>query len=140
MTLQQNGVRTIEGGSLIRKVLLTNVVSSGAVGLILLLFPGFAGHWTGLDNHTAVAGTGVFLLVVVAFLLWTATRNVVSPRQVLVFSIIDLLWVIDSALLLGVSGSVTTIGIAAIILVAAVVGVFAAFEMSYFWRNRYYRK
>ncbi|TDF93749.1 hypothetical protein [Paenibacillus piri] len=140
MTQQQNGVKTIAGGTLIRKVLLTNAASSGAVGLLLLLFPGFAGSWTGLDNLTALAGTGVFLLIVVAFLWWTATRNVVSPRQVLVFAILDFLWVIDSALLLGVSGSVTTIGIWAIIVVAAVVGVFAIFEMSYYWHNRYYRK
>ncbi|WP_051620958.1 hypothetical protein [Paenibacillus sp. UNC451MF] len=140
MTQQQNGVKTIEGDTLIRKVLLTNAVSSGAVGLLLLMFPGFARSWTGLDNLSALAGTGVFLLIVVALLLWTATRNLISPRLVLFFAILDLLWVIDSVLLLGVNGSVTAIGIWAIIVVAAVVGVFASFEMSYYWHNRYYRK
>lgn len=139
MTQQQIGANPIAGDALIRKVLLMNAVSSGACGLLLLLFPRFVADWTGLDNRMALMGTGIFLLIVVAFLSWTATRSVISPRVVLIFSIVDFLWVIDSLLLLGGNGSaitITTIGIWAVILVAAVVGVFATFEASFWWHNR----
>ncbi|MFD0679352.1 MULTISPECIES: hypothetical protein [unclassified Paenibacillus] len=143
MTLQQNGAKSVTGDFLIRKVLLTNAVSSGACGLLLLLFPKYVTDWTGLDNRSALIGTGIFLLIVVSFLVWAATKKVVPYRGVLIFSIVDLLWVVDSILLLGANGSVVTLtvfGIWAIILVAVVVGIFAIFEASYCWRNRLYSK
>jgi hypothetical protein len=139
MTQQQIGVKPTTGDTLIRKVLLTNAVSSGACGLLLFLFPGFVTSWTGLDNRTALVGTGIFLLIFVVFLAWTATRGVVSPRIVLIFAILDFLWVFYSFLLLGGNGSAMTVsGIWAVILVAAVVSVFAIFEVSYYYHNRFY--
>ncbi|WP_282942698.1 hypothetical protein [Paenibacillus sp. RC67] len=74
-----NGTKPMAGEALIRKVLLTNAASSGVTGLVLLLFPQFVMDWTGLDNRAALMGTGIFLLIIVTFLLWTASRNVVSP-------------------------------------------------------------
>ncbi|MED4582765.1 hypothetical protein P9578_08220 [Brevibacillus choshinensis] len=136
---EKSGANLMAEEAVIRKVLLMNAVSSGACGLLLLLFPGYIADWMGLDNRLSLIGTGVFLLVVVAFLSWAATRSVISPRVVLVFSILDFLWVIDSLLLLVGNGSAYTItlfGMWAIILVAAVVGVFAICEAIYWWYNR----
>ncbi|UNK19898.1 hypothetical protein MNQ98_07745 [Paenibacillus sp. N3/727] len=69
------------GKIFIRKILLTNSVSSGACGLLLLFFPGYVAEWTGLDSRTGLVETGVFLLVFVAFLVWTAFRSIVSPAS-----------------------------------------------------------
>ncbi|MCD9022609.1 hypothetical protein [Cohnella silvisoli] len=127
------------GETLIRKVLLTNAVSSGACGLLLLSIPGYVAVWTGLDSRTALVETGIFLLLFVAFLVWTATRSIVSPTAVLVIAVIDILWVVGSALLLevkGTTGTMTVFGLWVIFLTAAVVGVFAIFEVLYCWRNR----
>ncbi|MFD0621142.1 hypothetical protein ACFQZR_27345 [Paenibacillus sp. GCM10027629] len=127
------------GEALIRKVLLTNAVSSGVCGLLLLLFPGYVGDWTGLDNRTALTETGIFLLVFVAFLVWVVSRRIVSPGSVLVVTVLDLLWVVGGVLLLedkGITMMMTVFGVWAVILVTAVVGVFAIFEAVYYWRNR----
>lgn len=136
---EKNRVNPLAEEAMIRRVLLMNAISSGACGLLLLLFPGLVADLTGLDNQMSLMGTGVFLLVVVAFLSWAATRSVISPRVVLVFSIVDFLWVIDSLLLLvgnGFAFSITPFGIWAVILVAAVVGVFAICEATYWRYNR----
>jgi hypothetical protein len=137
--MTSNGAIRLTGETLIRKVLLTNAVSSGVCGLLLLLFPGYVADWTGLGNRTALVETGIFLLVFVAFLVWTAFRSIVSPAAVLIITVLDLLWVVGSVLLLtdkGITGTMTVFGVWAVILVAAVVGVFAIFEALYCWRNR----
>ncbi|MGM1046726.1 MAG: hypothetical protein ACQEXX_11340 [Bacillota bacterium] len=63
--MKPNGAITSVGEIFIRKILLTNSVSSGACGLLLL----YVAKWTGLDSRTGLVETGVFLLVFVAFLV-----------------------------------------------------------------------
>lgn len=136
--MKTNGAITPAGETFIRKVLLTNAVSSGACGLLLLFFPGYVANWTGLGNRFALVETGVFLLVFVAFLVWTASRSIVSPAAMLVIAVLDIFWVIGSALLLedkGTTETMTVFGSWAVIMVTAVVGVFAIFEVLYCWRN-----
>ncbi|UHA75433.1 hypothetical protein [Paenibacillus sp. 481] len=138
MTQQHNTARQLIGEAWIRKILLVNAVASGGTGLLLLLFPGFVGELTGLDNQAALMGVGAYLLLVVALLLITASRKVVSPKAVLTLSVIDFLWVAKSIVLLGASGPyLTAIGVTAVIFVALVVGVFAVFEAVYYKHNRY---
>ncbi|SMF89056.1 hypothetical protein SAMN05661091_4502 [Paenibacillus uliginis N3/975] len=69
VNMKPNGAITSVGEIFIRKILLTNSVSSGACGLQLLFFPGYVAKWTGLDSRTGLVETGVFLLVFVAFLV-----------------------------------------------------------------------
>ncbi|MEC0244941.1 hypothetical protein P4H65_03950 [Paenibacillus chitinolyticus] len=141
--MKPNEAITPTGETLIRKVLLTNAVSSGIFGLLLLAFPGYVAEWTGLESRTALVETAVFLLLFVAFLVWTVSRSMVPPSAVLVIAVIDILWVAGSVLLLedkGTTGMMTVFGISVIFLVAAVVGVFAIFEVLYYWRNRYFRR
>ncbi|TVX89750.1 hypothetical protein [Paenibacillus agilis] len=141
MTQQQNPARQLIGESWIRKVLVVNGVSSGGTALLLLLFPGFVGKLSGLDNQAALMGAGAYLLLVVAFTFITASRKVVSPKAVLTLSVIDFLWVAKSLVLLGVSSSfLTAIGTAAVIFVGIVVGVFAVLEAVYYKHNRDYGK
>ncbi|TVX96655.1 hypothetical protein [Cohnella terricola] len=137
--MKTNGAITPAGENLIRKVLLTNVVSSGACGLLLLFFSGYVADWTGLGNRLALVETGVFLLVFVAFLVWTTSRSTVSPVAVLIIAMLDFIWVVGSVFLLkdkGTTLAMTVFGEWAVILVTAVVGVFAIFEAFYCWRNR----
>ena len=128
---------TLVGEKLIRSVLLINAAGSAVCGLPLLAAAGAVSDWTGLESQAALRETGLFLIVVVCFLLWTATRSVILPRVVLAFAVIDELWVVGSAVVLGESGSaLTAFGVLAIVLVAVAVGIFAVFEALYFWRNR----
>lgn len=137
--MRSNGAITPVGEALIRKVLLTNAISSGAFGLLLLFIPGYVAEWTGLDSRTAWVETGIFLLLFVVFLFWTVSRSIVSPAAVFVIAVVDILWVVGSAILLivqGTTGTITVFGVWLILLTAAAVGVFAIFEALYWWRNR----
>ncbi|MBD8497914.1 hypothetical protein [Paenibacillus arenosi] len=139
MTQSQNVVRQLIGESWIRKVLLLNAISSTGTGLLLLLFPGYIGELSGLDNKAALMGVGVYLLLVVAFVFITVTKKVVSPKAVLTLSVIDFLWFVKSVVLLVASSSfLTTIGTIAVIFIAVVVGVFGIFEAVYYKHNRLY--
>ncbi|WP_051217365.1 hypothetical protein [Paenibacillus assamensis] len=139
MTQQQNPTRQLIGQSWIRKVLMVNGVSSGGTALLLLLFPGFVGELTGLDNQAALMGAGAYLLLVVAFTFIIASRKIVAPKAVLTLSVIDFLWVVKGVVLLGASSPfLTAIGTAAVIFITVVVGVFAVLEAVYYNHNRSY--
>lgn len=68
MQMTGKQARTLVGEELIRKVLATNAVASGACGLLLLALPGPISDWTGLDSLTALRETGLFLIVLAGFL------------------------------------------------------------------------
>lgn len=99
--MQQNGQIQIP----LRKVLLINGVASGAVGLILIFFSPFVANITGLSYPAIIFEVGIGLLLYVAFLFWAASRKSVPAFTILLFAIIDFLWVIDSILLLEMNGS-----------------------------------
>jgi hypothetical protein len=137
--MTSKAARALVGENLIRNVLITNGVASAACSLLLLAVPERISDLTGLESLAALRETGLALLVFAGFLIWAATRSVVSPRIVLAFAVIDDLWVIGSAIVLGESGSAYTLtefGTLAVILVAVADALFAAFETSYYWRNR----
>ncbi|MFC5401344.1 hypothetical protein [Cohnella soli] len=127
------------GEAFMRKILLINAVSSGGCGLILLLLSGYVSDWMGLSNQNALVETGIFLLVFVTILLWTASRSLIAPIVILVIAVLDILWVVGSVILLEdeeTTSAMTVLGEWAVALVAVVVGIFAIFEASYWWRNR----
>ncbi|WP_232699116.1 hypothetical protein [Brevibacillus daliensis] len=130
---------SVKNESIIRYVLLANGFSTGALGIILIFFSHFVATLTGLDHSSALVKVGIFLVVFVAFVFWTVKLKFIPPRNVLIFSVVDFLWVIGSVFLIatdGISFMMTYLGIWAVSLVALVVGVFAIFEFNYWWVNR----
>ncbi|WP_312113265.1 hypothetical protein [Brevibacillus reuszeri] len=131
--------QSVKGDRLIRHVLLANGFSTGAFGLLLIFFSHFVATLTGLESSSALVGTGLFLVIFVAFVFWTVKMNFIPPLNVLIFSVVDFLWVIGSIFLIskdGTSFTMTYLGIWAVGLVALVVGIFAIFEFYYWWINR----
>lgn len=131
--------KTLVGEKRIRNVLMTNGAASAACSLLLLAVPGWIADWTGLESRTALREIGLVLLVFAGLLLWAATRSVISPRIVLAIAVIDELWVIGCIVVAVEAASAHTLtgfGMLALILVGMADALFAAFEASYYWRNR----
>ena len=114
----------------LRRVLLADAVSSGAMGLLLALLAGPLSRWFGLPSALLLE-VGLFLLAFAAFVAVLGLRRA-SPR-LLVWLVIagNALWALDSVLLL-VSGWVapTALGGVFVVAQALVVAVLAELEYS----------
>ncbi|QED48024.1 hypothetical protein [Cytobacillus dafuensis] len=139
MNQNQHVEKSMNGDKFIRYVLLANGFSTGLVGLILIFFSHFLATLTGLDRSSMLVETGIFLVIFVAFVFWTVRMPFIPPMYVLIFSVVDFLWVIGSIFLIAKDGiwfKMTYFGIWAVVLIALVVGVFAIFEFYYWWINK----
>jgi vacuolar-type H+-ATPase subunit I/STV1 len=139
MNRKLHAEESVKNERMIRYVLLANGFSTGVVGLILIFLSHFVATLTGLDRSSALVEVGIFLVVFVAFVFWTVKLKFIPPGYVLIFSVVDFLWVIGSVLLITTNETMflmTYLGIWAVSLVALVVGVFAIFEFNYWWVNR----
>ena len=85
--------------NLLRRVLLADGVASGAMGALLLLAAGPLGSLLGLDV-TLLRTAGFMLIPYAALLVYFAARTTIPYRAVWVIVGVNLLWVIDSVLLL----------------------------------------
>jgi hypothetical protein len=113
-------------------LLLINALSTGFFGLVLLLFGGTVGNITGIEHPLTIRIAGFGLLIFISFVYWASKQKDIPANMLLVFAIIDLLWVIDSFLLVFYL-PLTTFGIIIVILVAILVAVFSFYEF-YFYR------
>jgi hypothetical protein len=119
---------SIRASSLLRRVLIVDAVTSGAMGLALLAFAGLFADLLQLPLDL-ISEAGIVLLPFAAFVGFVASRR--EPARLAVWAIIALnvVWVVDSIVLL-FTGWVApnALGYAFVIAQAAVVLVFADFE------------
>ncbi|MCW6010878.1 hypothetical protein K1W54_40965 [Micromonospora sp. CPCC 205371] len=115
------------GTNFLRLVLKLDAIASGAVGAGLLALSPFADDLFGMPPALAVPA-GVFLLPYAGWVWYTATRAQISTVAVWAIVILNLLWVLDSALLAAGSSSLTALGTAFILAQATAVLGFAAFQ------------
>jgi len=111
--------------SLLRRALLADSVVTGASGLLLTLAASPLGNL--FDVPTLLLRlTGVSLLPYTALVLYIATRGTIPRRGAWAIVGLNLLWAVDSLLLL-VTGWVepSTLGITFIIIQALIVAAFA---------------
>jgi hypothetical protein len=108
-------------------VLKLDALASGAVGAGLLAISPFADDLFGASPALTVPA-GIFLLPYAAWVWYTATRPRLSTVAVWAIVILNLLWVVDSALLAAGSSSLTALGTAFILAQATAVLGFAAFQ------------
>ncbi len=113
----------------LRRVLLLDAVSSGSIGLLALLFAGPLGALLELPGDL-LTQVGLILLPFAAFVGYLATRQTPSNTGVWVVIGLNVLWVVDSVLML-VMGWVepNALGHAVVIVQAVAVGLFA--ELGY---------
>jgi len=120
---------TIHPSPLLRQALLADATTSGAFGLLMLLAAGPLSHLLGLPEML-LRGAGAILIPFVALLAWLGLRE--QMHKALVWAVIlgNVLWLVDSLLLL-VSGwvSPTGAGYAFVIAQALVVLMYAEFQI-----------
>jgi hypothetical protein len=109
----------------LRYALLGDAVASGATGLLMLAGASFLTNWLGLPTGL-LRGAGLVLLPYAAFVAWLGTRP--HPARAAIWAVvaINVLWAIESVLLLA-SGWVapTALGVAFVLAQAIVVAGFA---------------
>ncbi|MDJ1466434.1 hypothetical protein QNI16_01270 [Cytophagaceae bacterium YF14B1] len=84
----------------LKKVMLVNAISSGATGLILLVFAPLVADLFGTSAIIAVEGTGLFLLCFAALVLFEALKNPMRPAWVNLIIVLDISWVLISVLVI----------------------------------------
>ena len=119
---------SIRASSLLRRVLVVDAVSSGAMGLAMVAFAELFADLLQLPLEL-ISEAGIVLLPFAAFVGFVASRR--EPARIAVWAIIALnvVWVVDSIVLL-FTGWVApnALGYAFVIAQAAAVLVFADFE------------
>ncbi|HTJ51339.1 MAG TPA: hypothetical protein VL443_17890 [Cyclobacteriaceae bacterium] len=114
----------------LKNVLIVNGVSSGATGIGLVAFAQLAAKLFDVSQTSVFAGTGIFLLVFAAVVLFEAFRDSIRMRQVQIIIALDVLWVIASVLVvLLMLSKISAIGNLLIIAVALWVAMMAFLQV-----------
>ena len=126
----------IEPSPLLRRVLVADAVICLIAAADLILLTGLARDLTGLPEGL-LRGAGIVLLVVAATVLWLARRAQVPALAIKVLIALNLVWAVDSVLLL-LSGWVepTAFGTSVVLVQAAVTLVVAGLQAAGLARSR----
>ena len=76
--------------------MLINALSSGATGLLLMSFPGYTAQLFGVPAKMPFVVVGIFLLLFALFVFAQSRSNPMNKRWIKVIIAIDVLWVIES--------------------------------------------
>ncbi len=95
----------------LRNVLLINAVSSGATGLLLVLFSDFFAGLFGIESVSPFLETGIFLLAFAGFVFYEGRRSSINISRIRLIIALDTIWVVASVALLGLQPvAITVIG------------------------------
>src|SRR5262245_55366329 len=121
--------------TLLRRTLQADAIFSGLSGVALVAAAGPIGTLLGLNAPIALAALGVALIGYAALLFATAAKEPIDRRRAIVAAVLDVIWVVDSAIVL-VSGwlPLTPTGWWIVLDVAIVVAVFAELKFMGLWR------
>ncbi len=113
----------------LKPVLLINALSSGATGLLLLLFPGAIAALFGSSTKMPFIAVGLFLLLFAVLVFNQSRKPVIQKAWVKLIIALDILWVVESAIILIPQlFSFTTLGYVIITAVALWVAVMAILQ------------
>lgn len=119
---------TLHPTPFLRFALLGDAAASGATGLLLAAGAGALAPLLGLPEGL-LRWAGLLLLPYAAFVAWVGTRNGVPRAAVRAVVAVNLLWALDSALLLAMGPvSPNGLGVAFVLAQALVVAGFAAMQ------------
>ncbi|MGX5819488.1 hypothetical protein ACWKWU_14930 [Chitinophaga lutea] len=80
----------------LKNVLLINALSSGAVGLLLILFPGYIAGLFGATLVWPFTATGIFLVAFAAIVFMQGRKTIPVKGWVKLIIALDIIWVVDS--------------------------------------------
>lgn len=107
-----------------------NAAFSAGTGIVLLLAPDSVGSWLGVRQPGLLMSTGGALLGFAALALSQGARRTRVPLGPLLISLADLAWVIGTALvLLLAGGDFSALGMALLLVVAAIVAGFGLAQL-----------
>lgn len=114
----------------LKTTLLVNAISSGFTGILLAAMSSTVAGIFGVTDTVPFVEVGMFLILFAAYVLFVATRNPISVRNVMIVSTLDILWVVGSIVaVLLLIGVVSTMGIILIVAVAAWVALMALLQI-----------
>ncbi|WP_129793025.1 hypothetical protein [Sphingosinicella sp. CPCC 101087] len=112
----------------LRRVLMLDAASCLGMGALLVVGAGALAPLFGLDR-SLLFGAGVALLPVGLFILWTGVRHTLMPWAVYLIVAGNLLWVLESLLVVrGAATTITALGTAFVLMQAAAVAGLSALE------------
>ncbi|WP_181390498.1 hypothetical protein [Sphingobacterium athyrii] len=108
----------------LKNVLLTNAISSGMTGVLLVTMPSVFTKLFETGNNTTFIPVGVFLIVFSIFVLATAMKESIPVSWTKFIITLDITWVIASVIVvIALFSSISTIGSVMILAVAGWVGM-----------------
>ena len=96
-TLNNTIMKTI---TTLKPVLLINALSSGATALLLLLFPGAIANLFGSATKVPFVAAGIFLLLFATLVFSQSRKSAVQKGWVKFIIALDVLWVVESTIIL----------------------------------------
>jgi hypothetical protein len=111
----------------LRRVLMLDAASCLGMGALLAVGAGALEPYFGLDR-SLLFGAGVALLPIGLFILWVGARRILMPWAVYLIVAGNLLWVLESVLVVRGSGTITTLGTAFVLVQAAAVAGLSVLE------------
>lgn len=79
--------------------MLVNALSSGATGLLLILFPGYTASLFDAATQRPFIGVGIFLLVFALLVFIQSRKNPISKAWVKFIIALDIIWVLESLII-----------------------------------------
>lgn len=83
----------------LKNVMLINAVSSGATGLLLIIFSGYTAQLFSVTRQMPFVAVGIFLLLFAVLVFANSRRNPLSKGWIKLIVAIDILWVIESLII-----------------------------------------
>lgn len=83
----------------LKNVMLINALSSGATGLLLIIFSGYTAQLFGVTRQMPFVAVGILLLIFAVFVFAHSRRNPLSKRWIKLIVAIDILWVVESLII-----------------------------------------
>jgi hypothetical protein len=80
----------------LKNVLLLNALSSGATGLLLVLFPGYVANLFGTGITVPFTAVGIFLLLFALLVFLQSSKTPLCKGWVKAIIALDVLWVVES--------------------------------------------
>ena len=111
----------------LKRVLLLDAASCLGMGALLALGAGTLSPLFGLDRPLLL-GAGVALLPIGLFILWIGARRTLLPAAVYLIVAGNLLWVIESVLVVRGAEAITALGTVFVLVQAAIVAGLSALE------------
>ena len=86
----------------LKNVLTINALTSGATGLLLAIFPSYLAGIFGISQSIPFIATGIFLFVFAAIVFSQSRRNPMSKGWITFIIALDILWVLESVMIIAV--------------------------------------